>query len=61
MVAVRAVYVAVRELFRRRRAHVEDRAIEAQPLSGQLVIAVNVQRTLRTEDVAYDGSFGGTH
>jgi len=33
--------VPVRELFRCRRADVEDRAIEAQPLSRQLVIAVD--------------------
>jgi hypothetical protein len=41
VVAMCAVHVAMRELFRRRRTHIEDRAIEAQPLPGQLMIAVD--------------------
>ena len=41
MVAVRAVHVPVLELFRRRRPHVEDRAVEAQPLAGQRMVAVD--------------------
>ena len=43
VVAVCAVHVAVRELFRRRRAHVEHRAIEAQALAGELMIAVDAR------------------
>jgi hypothetical protein len=41
--------VAVRELFRRRRTHVEDRAIEAQPLSGQLTKVDSLLRSLHND------------
>ncbi len=41
MVAVRAVHVAVGELFRRRRTHAKHRAAEAQPLPSERMIAVD--------------------
>src|SRR5487761_2205125 len=40
VMAVRAVHVAVRELLRRGRTDVEYLAIEAQPLTGELVVAI---------------------
>ena len=41
MVAVRAVHVPVGHFFRSRRANIEHRAVEAQALTGQWVIAVD--------------------
>ncbi len=40
MVPVRAVHVAVLDLFLRRGAHVDDRRVEAQALARELVVAV---------------------
>ena len=51
MMAVRAVYVPVGDLVLRRGPDVEHLAVEAQPLSGQFVIAVEDRLAVR--DVGY--------
>ena len=40
VVAVRAVHVAVRDLFLRRGTDVDDRRLEPQALAGELVVGV---------------------